>query len=409
VAHLLEQAPQFGVHAGARRIDGHAVMARVRRERDRFVAFVEADIDRIPESQKATGHARFTNKTTLMVGDELRVEARAVVVATGSQPFVPPPFDAIRERMLTSDDIFALPALPASLAVIGTGVIALELGQAMQRLGVRVAFFNPFDELGPFTDPEVKRVVARELASELDLRLGVQVVDAAAVGGGIRLRWQEPGDAAREEVFEHVLVAAGRRPNLAGLGLESTGLLLDAKGRPRIDPLTTQCDDAPIFVAGDAEGHLPLLHEAADEGRIAGENAARYPEVAAGLRRTPLGIVFTEPQMAVVGMRYADLPVGRTVTGAVSFEDQGRSRVMLRNRGLAHVYAEVGSGRVLGAELIGPDAEHLAHLLAWGIQAGMTVERMLEMPFYHPVVEEGLRTALRDANQKLASAARKAA
>jgi dihydrolipoamide dehydrogenase len=88
----------------------------------------------------------------------------------------------------------------------------------------------------------------------------------------------------------------------------------------------------------------------------------------------------------------------------VSFEDQGRSRVMLRNLGLLHVYADASDGRVLGAELMGPDAEHLAHLLAWGIQSGMTVARMLEMPFYHPVVEEGLRTALRDAQAKLAAA-----
>jgi dihydrolipoamide dehydrogenase len=83
--------------------------------------------------------------------------ARAVVVAAGSTPFVPPPFDAVRERVLTSDDVFELPDLPESLAVIGTGIIALELGQAFHRLGVRVAFFNPFDELGPFTDPAMKR------------------------------------------------------------------------------------------------------------------------------------------------------------------------------------------------------------------------------------------------------------
>ena len=108
-------------------------------------------------------------------------------------------------------------------------------------------------------------------------------------------------------------------------------------------------------------------------------------------------MVFSDPQLATVGTRYADLDPAAIVVGEVSFEDQGRSRVMLRNRGLLHVYADARDGRVLGAELIGPDAEHLAHLLAWGIQSGMTVQRMLEMPFYHPVVEEGLRTALRDA------------
>jgi dihydrolipoamide dehydrogenase len=92
------------------------------------------------------------------------------------------------------------------------------------------------------------------------------------------------------------------------------------------------------------------------------------------------------------------------VVGEVSFENQGRSRVMLRNRGLLRVYADAVSGRLLGAEMIGPDAEHIAHLLAWALQSRLTIERMLEMPFYHPVVEEGLRTALRDASAKLAAA-----
>jgi dihydrolipoamide dehydrogenase len=142
----------------------------------------------------------------------------------------------------------------------------------------------------------------------------------------------------------------------------------------------------------------------ADEGRIAGENAARYPDVRESARRTPLAIVFSDPQLAVVGTRYADLEPGSFVTGAVSFEDQGRSRVMLRNVGLLHVYADIASGRLVGAEMIGPDAEHIGHLLAWSVQAELTVDRALAMPFYHPVVEEGLRTALRDAAAQLRAA-----
>jgi dihydrolipoamide dehydrogenase len=111
--------------------------------------------------------------------------------------------------------------------------------------------------------------------------------------------------------------------------------------------------------------------------------------------------VFTDPQLAVVGPRFSSLAANSFVVGEVSFENQGRSRVMLRNQGLLHVYADRASGRFLGAEMIGPDAEHIAHLLAWALQAGMTVAQMLDMPFYHPVVEEGLRTALRDAATKL--------
>jgi dihydrolipoamide dehydrogenase len=397
VAHTLEQAAQFGVHPGAdRRIDGQAVMARVQRERDRFVGFVEAGVARIPAAQRVTGRARFAGPTTLVVDERLRVEARAIVVATGSHPFVPPPFDAVRDGVLTSDDIFELPRLPESVAVIGTGVIALELGQAMQRLGVRVAFFSPFDELGPFTDPAVKQVVQRELGASLDLRLRVDVIGVEPADGGMRMRWRAADGTAREEIFARVLVAAGRRPNVSDLGLDATGLALDAQGVPRIDPSTTQCGDAPIFFAGDVGGHLPLLHEAADEGRIAGANAMLWPAVERRERRLPLGIAFTDPQMALVGARHADLPAGRHAVGTASFEDQGRARVTGRNRGVVRLYGEAGSRRLLGAEMFGPAMEHMAHLLAWAVQSGMTVQTALSMPFYHPVLEEGLRTALRD-------------
>ena len=115
--------------------------------------------------------------------------------------------------------------------------------------------------------------------------------------------------------------------------------------------------------------------------------------------------MFTDPQIAVVGGGCAVRVRSRTSTGRVSFEDQGRARVMLRNRGRLHVYAEIGTGLLLGAEMIGPDAEHLGHLLAWALQLGLTVGEMLKMPFYHPVVEEGLRTALRDAYAQLDAAA----
>ena len=128
-----------------------------------------------------------------------------------------------------------------------------------------------------------------------------------------------------------------------------------------------------------------------------------------GQRRAPLGIVFTDPQIAIVGGGHAGLKNIPHAVGEVSFADQGRSRVMLRNRGHLRVYGDARTGRFLGAEMVGPDAEHIGHLLAWALQAKMTVTQMLEMPFYHPVVEEGLRTALRDLDAKLRQSRREAA
>ena len=401
-AHAIDTGPQFGVRAaGGLAVDGAAVMARVRRERDRFVSFILEATEAIPEAQRLRGHARFTGPTTLEVDGRVRVTARTVIVAAGSQPFVPPPFDRIRDRIMVSDDMFELPDLPESLAVIGTGVIALELGQAMQRLGIRVVFFNPFEEVGAFSDPELKRIAQRDLAAELDFKLGVEMLEPEPQREAILLRWRDASGVTHEDRFAKVLVAAGRRPSVAGLGLETTGLPLDADGLPPVDPQTAQCRDAPIFFAGDADGSQPLLHEAADEGRIAGENAMRWPDVDRHERRTPLAIAFTDPQMATVGVRHADLPAGRHAIGAVSFEDQGRARVMGRNRGLVRIYAETGSCTLLGAEMFGPAMEHMAHLLAWAVQQRMTVQEALAMPFYHPVLEEGLRTGLRDLARQL--------
>ena len=399
-AHAVAGATQFGLRATAH-IDGPAVMARVQRERDRFVGFVIAGTDAIPAEQRLLGAARFTGPTTLDVGHHTRVEARAVVVATGSTPFLPPPFGAVRAHVLTSDDVFELQDLPDSLAVIGTGVIALELGQAMRRLGVRVAFFSPFDAVGPLTDPEVARIARRDLSAELDLRLGTTMLAATPGAAGMTLRWREADSTEQEERFGRVLIAAGRRPNITGLGLEATGLALDRTGLPAADAGTAQCGDAPIFLAGDVAGHIPLLHEAADEGRIAGANAMAWPDVQRAARRTPLAIAFTDPQMAMVGLRHDQLPAGEHAIGQVSFENQGRARVMGRNRGLLRVYASTRDCTLLGAEMFGPAAEHMAHLLAWSVQQRLTVPQALAMPFYHPVLEEGLRTALRDLAAQL--------
>ena len=402
-AHTIAGADRFGVQVPKGFVvDGPAVLERVRRERDRFVdATIRGTVDVLPEEQRIRGHARFVAPTTLEVDGRLRVEARAVVVAAGSSPNVPPPFDAIREWVDVNDDVFEWPDLPESIAVVGLGVIGLELGQALARLGVRTAFFERSERLGFVSDPEIGRVTREVLAAELDLRLGVEVLGAEKGPEGITLRWRDAGGGEHEERFERVLVSAGRTPNLAGLDFAASGLPLDERGLPPWDPRTTQCGDAPIFLAGDASAHRAILHEAADDGRIAGANAARYPEVTAHVRRTPLAIAFTEPQMAIVGVSFAELDLDTVEIGEVSYADQGRARVMGQNRGLMRIYASRRCCHLLGAELFGPRMEHIAHLLAWSVQQQMTVQQALEMPFYHPVIEEGLRTVLRNLAAKL--------
>jgi dihydrolipoamide dehydrogenase len=392
---------------GEVQVDGRAVLARLQRERDRFVGFVLESVDSIPEADKLHGYAQFIDDHTLQLDSGQRVRFAQAIVATGSSPAVPPVLRGAGDRLVINDDVFDWEDLPRTAAVFGPGVIGLELGQALHRLGVSVHMFGRGGPVGPFTDPLLRDYAAATFRQDFYLDADARVTTVVRVPEGVRIQYHEPSGVQRTVVVDYVIAATGRTPNIGRLGLANTSLALDARGVPLFDRNTLQCGASNIFIAGDANNDLPLLHEAADEGRIAGENAARFPDVQANLRRAPLAIVFTDPQIAVVGARYADLVEGNFVIGAVSFEDQGRSRVMLRNRGLLHVYADIASGAFLGAELIGPDAEHIAHLLAWALQSGLTIERMLEMPFYHPVVEEGLRTALRDAKAKLNQARQK--
>lgn len=400
-AHAVSEASAFGVRAGTPVIDGEAVMQRVRSERDRFVGFVLEGIDAIPEADRIRGFARFLDDHRLAVGNDLVVNASRIVIATGSSPGYPPGFTELGDRLLVNDDIFDWQDLPARVAVFGPGVIGLELGQALHRLGVDVLMFGIGGIIGPLTDPAVRDAARDAFAEEFYLDADADVHSMIRSDDGVRIGYTaRDGRKAVAEVG-FVIAATGRRANVAGLGLENTTLPLDARGVPVADDETLQVGASHVFIAGDATSRKPLLHEASDEGRIAGDNAGRYPRVEPGKRRSPLAIVFSDPQIAMVGESYAALAGRPVVAGEVSFANQGRSRVMLRNRGLLRVYADGRNGRFLGAEMVGPRAEHIGHLLAWAHQSGMTIADMLAMPFYHPVIEEGLRTALRDACRQL--------
>jgi dihydrolipoamide dehydrogenase len=399
-AHAIEGAPRFGVFAGPPRIDGRAVMQRLRDERDRFVGFVLEAVQRWPEAHRLRGRACFEGDHLLRVGDQPRVRAARIVVATGSRPHVPVEWRAaLGDRLVVNDDVFDWQDLPASVAVVGAGVIGLELAQALHRLGVRVRLVGRSRRVGPLTDPALQALAREVFARELALTLDAGAVALRRDGDAVVLRLPD----GAEERFDLLLCAAGRRPNVDGLGLDKTSLPLDPEGVPVHDRRTGQIGVSPVFLAGDASDEHPLLHEAADDGRIAGDNAGRWPDVRVRPRRAPLAVVFSDPQIMLAGASHAALTAAGVAfeTGAVSFEDQGRSRVMLRNQGALHVYGECGSGRFLGAEMIGPAAEHIGHLLAWSAQRGDTVQQMLDSPFYHPVVEEGLRTALRELQRAL--------
>ena len=367
-----------GLTGPAAVVDGPAVLERVRSLRDHFAAGPAAMLDELGD-EALRRHARFLEPGLLELSDGERVRAERVILATGSEPVVPEHWPALGKRLLTSDTLFEQRELPDRLAVVGLGPIGLELGQALARLGVTVTGFEIAERLGGLEDAAVSEAARAALAEEMELRLGHSVNPLPG----------EDGVYLEDERYDAVLVTAGRRPRLAGLGLEELGL--DPAAPLPVDPETLRVADLPVWAAGDVADLRPIQHEAADEGRIAAHQALETG-ITAG-RRVELAVVFSDPGLARVGPRPSLLPAG-TVTGRVDLAGQGRARMNDRDAGAIALHADPASGRLLGAELAAPEGEHLAHLLAWAIGAGLTVDSTLTLPFYHPTLEESLRSAL---------------
>lgn len=372
-------------------VNRRRVLEYVRSLRDRFVSGVVRELE---ENRDLLIRERgeFVEPGVVRAGKQV-IKAKTIVIATGARPILLPGLPQPSSQVLTSDNLFEQEDLPSRIAVIGTGVIGAEIGQALSRLGVEVSAFNLAHSVSGLTDPVVQEVANAILASELSMTLGV----AARVekdGESLLIRC---GNDTRS--VDAVFVSVGRKPNLDHIGIENLGLPLDSRGLPVFDPTTMQVPGFPVFIAGDVNADRPLLHEAADEGRIAGYNSVR--ESVCFARRTRLSISFTSPSIALVGATFAELVGSNIAIGEVRFERQGRSIIKQENSGVLRVYADRANGRLLGAEMIAPAGEHLAQLLALALHRGLTVYDVLQMPFYHPVVEEGLRTALRDLSRAI--------
>lgn len=371
------------------------IMQHVRSLRDRFVRGVVSDMESWQGEKLLSKKARFVSPFELDCEGE-SVKAKKIVIAVGSRPNIPKPIQDYKSYVLTTDQIFELETLPESVAVVGLGVIGLELGQAMHRLGVRVTMIGRRKVFAGITDPDLNEYVASKFTEELDISFD-----------GINSASEKNGKLAivsgkREILVDRVLVASGRDTNIDRINIESLGGELDAKGVPAFDADTFQLrDHSHIFLAGDVTGENQILHEASDEGKIAGFNAVN--PITKFQTRSPLAITFSDPNIASVGLTYAELSNRKTdfAIGEVSFEGQGRSIVKLKEIGLLRIYGDKSTGELLGAEMFGPEAEHIAHLLSWVIEQRLDVNKVLSFPFYHPVIEEGLRTALRDLRSKI--------
>ncbi|MBN66800.1 MAG: dihydrolipoyl dehydrogenase [Rickettsiales bacterium] len=398
-AKLYEERKKFpsnGIHGSEHlHINFPEALKAVRRKRDHFVESTIEGMDSFKEFI-VDGRAKFETPTKLRVDDKL-FHTRATIIATGSRPVIPSLFKPYKEDVITSDDLFEMRDLPERIAVIGLGPVGMEMAQALSFMGVDVLAINRSESLGHIKDSKINATILRKLNETMEVWLDADY-SVEPLDKGYRVC---AGNRSKE--VDAFFVATGRTPNLDDMGLKQLGVPMDSHGVPHYNARTMQVNGSPIFMAGDVTDERAVLHEASNEGRRAAIHAI-YPDKEPTPRYPRLEIIFTEPSIALIGDTAYALRNNGVITGQADFSNQGRAVLEERNHGRIHIYADADDGLLRGAELMCPDGEHIAHFLSLALSRHLTVKHLLEAPFYHPTIEEGLKTACKDALKQLKAA-----
>ncbi|MEX2047908.1 MAG: mercury(II) reductase [Chloroflexota bacterium] len=360
--------------------------------RERKYASILDDSDKIAVY---TGHAEFVDPHTVRLdGRELRGDQ--ALVATGSRPAIPPipgladvPY--LTSDLLTSGEPSELTEQPRSLAIVGGGYIALELGQLFSRLGTAVTILQRSDRILPREEPEVSGSLHEALADEgVIVRTGVQIQGVRREYGGVAVTL---GDG--EVNAERLLVATGRVPNADRIGAAAAGIVLDDRGSIVVDE-RLRTNVPHIWAAGDVIGRHTESQLAtpvgAHDGNIAAGNA-----LGAEVRTVDHAVIprtiFTDPQVAVVGLTDAEANArGYTcMCNTIPLHLVPRAGAVRDERGIIKMVRERGSDRVLGVSMVGRDAGEVIHEAAMGMRFGATVHDFIDMVHVYPTMAEALK------------------
>lgn len=338
------------------------------------------------------GTARFLDPETVAVGQR-RIRPRAVLLATGARPAVPAIPGLTDVPYLTSTTALELEQVPASLVILGAGYVALELGQAFQRLGTTVTVLQRRPRLLPDLDERLATGLHQRLAAEgMCFLLGTTVQRVERTDGGVRVVALRAG---QEEVVEAeaLLVATGRTPNTESLNLAAAGIATDERGAPLIEP-TLRTTNPRVYAAGDVTLLPQFVYVAAAAGRLAARNALLAEERPLDLRAVP-AVVFTDPQVATVGLSVAEAEAEgfSVVTGFAPAAAIARERVNLQDAGGVLVVADAATDRLLGAQAVASAAGELIDAATLAVASRLTLSDLREHLAPYLTSAEGLRLA----------------
>ncbi|MBM3626859.1 MAG: dihydrolipoyl dehydrogenase [Alphaproteobacteria bacterium] len=382
----------FGVKVGKVELDLAAMMAHKDKVVDANVKGVEF-LFRKNKVEWVKGAARIAGPGKVAVGERV-LEARAIVIATGSEVSPLRGIDIDEKKIVSSTGALELGAVPKSMAVIGGGVIGLEMASVWQRLGAKVAVVEFLDRILPGMDGEVSKQTQRILARQgIEFRLSTKVTGADKGGAGVALTLEPAAGGDKSELkVDVVLVAVGRRPHVEGLCLEEAGVALDDKGRIATDA-HFQTSAKGIYAIGDAIAGPMLAHKAEDEGVAVAEIlAGQKPHV--NYDAIP-GVVYTWPEVAAVGATEEQLKQAGTEyrVGKFPFTANGRARAMNMTDGFVKILADKATDRVLGVHIVGPNAGDLIAELALAMEFGASAEDIARTCHAHPTLNETVKEA----------------
>ena len=327
-------------------------------------------------------------------GTTRTVEAKAIIIATGSEP-TPLPGVAVNEKdIVSSTGALTLESVPKRLLVIGAGYIGLEMGSVWRRLGSQVTVVEYLDRITPGLDGEVAKNFQRILSRQgIAFKLGAKVVGVERKNGALQVAIEPAAGGARETIeTDIVLSSIGRRPYTEGLGLDKVGLKLDAKGRiPVAHHYATAVPG--IYAIGDVIEGPMLAHKAEDEGvalaeRIAGQAGhVNYDAIPA--------VVYTAPEVATVGKTEEELKAAgiQYKTGKFPFSANSRARANASTEGFVKMLADAKTDRVLGVHMIGPEVGNMIAEAAFAIELGASAEDIARTSHAHPTLTEAVRQA----------------
>jgi dihydrolipoamide dehydrogenase len=387
VKHLAEHAKTWGVRAGKVSFNFAKVMARKNAQIKDFAGFRVQQLNS-RRFKFIHANATFLDPHTVQLDNGKKLTAKNFVIATGSS-VAPAPLPQLNDvGFITSDDAIALKKLPKSLIVLGGGAIACEFAQFFSRFGVKVTLVqrskNILKEFDTDAAIEIEKVFRRE---GMQVFTGTKLLDAKRNWKLKTVSFEQNGKTI-SIAAEEILFALGRIPNTASLNLENAGVKTK-NGRVAADS-RMQTSAPHIFAAGDCTGPHEIVHIAVTQGEIAAHNIANPKSPRRMDYRLLISVVFTEPQVAFVGLTEKEATARGIKFRAAGypFNDHGKSLIMEAKDGFVKLLANPKSGEIIGGSCAGPVGGELIHEIVAAMAKRMTVHELAAMPHYHPTLAE---------------------